>query len=1006
MSLPLTDRPRTLADILEDISSNQVDDFLGSLWPPVSLSNFSKNKTLYGFQEKALENAVKALYLFYEKCKGDKEVMFERYLENQISLDNIKQNSYLNEYTEYFPTGKNSNKISSQYFCNRMSFWMATGSGKTLIIVKLIEILHGLMMAKDRLPQRDILFLSHRNDLIQQLKSLVREFNEFSKVKINLVYLKEFDTRKKENRSIFKDEITVFYYRSDLISDTRKENITDFRDYDNNGNWFILLDEAHRGSQNDISKRQAYYSILSRNGFLFNFSATFTETNDNATCAFNFNLERFVHAGYGKQIYVSDQDVKGFDKKEDDFKEIHKQKIVLKTLILHTYICEKIEKIKATSDLLYHRPLLMSLVNSVNRSSKDMEKDGKVKEPDLKLLFTELQKIANNEIRDGLFDKAREELMQELSSSKYFFADKVIPINSKSLSKISYKKVLQLVFNAKTHGKIEVKRIPNNKQELIFQLSTTNKPFALIRIGDIAEWINKILDKDMEKGTTHDNTSEFSQINSEDSSINILMGSRTFYEGWDSNRPNIVLFVNIGTTSEAKKFVMQSIGRGVRIEPIQNRKSRLVNLMNGGEVSDDVYSKVKLNIHAPETLFIFGTNADNINKIIGYMRENDYSGTRYEEIGDIFVPLINKSIDKDDLLIPTFKLSNNLMINSGNIVRYSISPEDLALTETLLSNLNDKLVIMKYSSHDEGIYPEVVAATRKTFKDEKSKDKHYDTSSEIETLGNPTITLGRIIKYFGAKEREHDKFVTLSNQISHHSKISFRGDKTLLGELKEKIKIMQDYPAKEEELEEAYEANIPKEEYDAKQNELKGAHKLNIKDVEIDIKYIGEHYYNPLLVSNEEKQDYLKHIIQVTSEVKFIQELERVGKEVLDEEFDWWIFSKLDETVDKVRVPYYNKDRSQFSNHHPDFIFWLKKGNNYSIFFVDPKGQVHTDYQHKADWHSNFFGTPGYEIEFTENDTKVKVYLRFFTHEGNRSSKEYKDYWIDNIKQIADIAKD
>ncbi len=55
----------------------------------------------------------------------------------------------------------------------------------------------------------------------------------------------------------------------------------------------------------------------------------------------------------------------------------------------------------------------------------------------------------------------------------------------------------------------------------------------------------------------------FRRLNDKDSSINILLGSRVFSEGWDSDRPNIVSFLNIGS-SNAKKYVMQTIGRGVR----------------------------------------------------------------------------------------------------------------------------------------------------------------------------------------------------------------------------------------------------------------------------------------------------------------------------------------------------------------------------------------------------------------------------------------------------------
>jgi len=220
-------------------------------------------------------------------------------------------------------------KIPFARFINRMSFWMATGSGKTLIIVKLIELL-GHLISEKEIPKNDILFLAHRDDLLQQFKNHIDEFNSFNfDTKINIKNLKDYENIKRENALPFaKNEITVFYYRSDLISDEQKEKIVNFKNYDNNGKWYVLLDEAHKGDRED-SKRQVLYSILSRNGFLFNFSATFTDPRDYATCAFNFNLSKFIEEGYGKHIYVSSSEVTAF-RDQDDFSKITKQKIVLK----------------------------------------------------------------------------------------------------------------------------------------------------------------------------------------------------------------------------------------------------------------------------------------------------------------------------------------------------------------------------------------------------------------------------------------------------------------------------------------------------------------------------------------------------------------------------------------------------------------------------------------------------------------------------------------------------
>jgi restriction endonuclease len=72
------------------------------------------------------------------------------------------------------------------------------------------------------------------------------------------------------------------------------------------------------------------------------------------------------------------------------------------------------------------------------------------------------------------------------------------------------------------------------------------------------------------------------------------MGSRSFYEGWDSNRPNLLLFVNIGVGSDAKKFVLQSVGRGIRIEPQKNMRKRLQNLFNAKLVTKELLKSLNI----------------------------------------------------------------------------------------------------------------------------------------------------------------------------------------------------------------------------------------------------------------------------------------------------------------------------------------------------------------------------------------------------------------------------
>ena len=123
------------------------------------MARFSKDKTLFDFQQDALKNALKALYLYFKEKNADKEALFEHFklngLEENFDYDLKKKKEektakYLLKYDKDYPA--KNNKISFAYFINRMSFWMATGSGKTLVIVKLIELL-GKLIAEKELPE-------------------------------------------------------------------------------------------------------------------------------------------------------------------------------------------------------------------------------------------------------------------------------------------------------------------------------------------------------------------------------------------------------------------------------------------------------------------------------------------------------------------------------------------------------------------------------------------------------------------------------------------------------------------------------------------------------------------------------------------------------------------------------------------------------------------------------------------------------------------------------------
>ncbi|MCS7184289.1 MAG: restriction endonuclease subunit R, partial [Patescibacteria group bacterium] len=444
---------------------------------------------------------------------------------------------------------------------------------------------------------------------------------------------------------------------------------------------------------------------------------------------------------------------------KSDFSEIEKQKIVLKALILLTYLRIVANRIKEKDRNLYHLPLLITLVNSVN-----------VDDADLKLFFKELAKIAENEVDEEIFNQSKEELIELLfkNDNLIFPNGDRLKIDEDLIINISYMDVLEMVYNSKSTGNIEVLTIPKSKQEIIFRIKKSDRPFALIKIGDISNWF-KGLSNNYEIFESFDNESIFRQINRDDSDINILMGSRAFYEGWDSNRPNIILYINIGVSSQAKKFILQSVGRGVRIEPIKNERKRLENLFKANKVDKENYEKIKDLVSPIETLYIFGTKPEFLTETINSLRE--ISKTEGEIIGKYFE--INESIENYPLLVPVYKLAENTLAekldNSDNssIKKYYINEKDLSLIKDYFNYIqDDRILIVNYD-----IQPKILNFIKNSF----NRIDNYYSLNKKGNINRFDLLLTSIVNHFSIIPQEFEKFekVERGKFIVHFEKIKF-----------------------------------------------------------------------------------------------------------------------------------------------------------------------------------------------------------------------------------------
>jgi type III restriction enzyme len=170
----------------------------------------------------------------------------------------------------------------------------------------------------------------------------------------------------------------------------------------------------------------------------------------------------------------------------------------------------------------------------------------------------------------------------------------------------------------------------------------------------------------------------------------------------------------------------------------------------------------------------------------------------------------------------------------------------------------------------------------------------------------------------------------------------------------------------------------------------------------LEIRRIANHYYIPVLLSENERIDYIRSVIHVESEVHFLRSLDEYlrKKDHRFKNFDWWLFSRVDETTDEINIPYYYPIENRIANFKPDFIFWLKKENRYQIVFIDPKGTGRTEYEHKIDGYRALFEENGTPKMFIYQGVEVTVYVYLFTPDRQFLADGYRKYWFDNIEQV------
>ncbi|MCQ2676465.1 DEAD/DEAH box helicase family protein [Helicobacter pylori] len=926
----------------EELNINEINEPLEML----DFKSFDNNKELLDYQQQALINAFRMLVAYFRDFKENKKEFYAFYQKHYSFANCDFAKKKLNHLLKSHFKVEN-HCVRFENFINRLAFYMATGSGKTIVIIKLVELL-SVAIRMGLIPKKNIMFFSANEHLIQQFKKEIEKYNrnkDYSK-QIDFKDLKSVTNKDfyRAPKDSFIEKIALFYYRADLMSDEGKENLLDYKDCWDNGENYVILDEAHKGNKSE-SKRQAIFSLLSLRGFLFNFSATFTEESDLITAVYNLSVGEWVKLGYGKESVLLKKNNLNAFKELKDLNDREKEIALLKALLLLGI--QKRYKVEG----YFYDPLMLVFTHSVNVENSDAE-----------IFFKTLARVIEND--DGSdFLKAKEDLLEELKKPEFLFSDdkdKGYKVNvfKESLKGMDFKGLKEEVFYA-NNGHIEVIINPKNNQEIAFKLNTSDKVFCLIRIGDITEWICEKLKsvKVVSKNLSFKEESYFSQIDK--SSINILVGSRTFDTGWDSTRPSVILFLNIGLDDDAKKLVKQSFGRGVRIESVKNQRQRLAYL----DIDEAIKKDLKPHAAMLETLFVIATKSESVKAILDLKEESSDPSWCEVELEEtpiehaLFVPCYQeKSIKATDLESGSFKMSEK---NFKDLKEY-------------FHLMSEKHFILKHEIYNPKDY-ELLKDLIQTKRFEIELNWHYkDLDYMISEIKG---------KLYPNQKVPKDEFNALDNEkIVHFKRIKVRADKK--EKLIQTIQEVKEYAPLDKET---LRMKIAQGEIDI-DNIDKHKQDRTFKVDEAELLKLKEHYYTPLIKAKN--CDWLKHVVKVESESDFLEELLKIT-ETLQENYDFWAFSKIDEHLDNLFIPYFNSATER--RFFPDFIFWLEKGGMQIICFIDPKGTEHTSSLRKAYWYKKLFKD---KIFNPKNDPnlKIKVVLKFY---GDKDKVvEGRDLWI------------
>ncbi|MEX2523719.1 MAG: DEAD/DEAH box helicase family protein [Gammaproteobacteria bacterium] len=522
---------------------------------------------------------------------------------------------------------------------NKLAFWNATGSGKTLIM------------------HANIMQYQHYLDLHGRRRDLNRIILLTPNEGLSLQHLEEFRAAGIEAELFDKDGRGLFAGHSVEIIDIHKlrdemgDKTIAVDAFENNN--LVLVDEGHRGaSGGEEGKWMDRRSQLCEKGFSFEYSATFGQavkgspqlTAQYARCIlFDYSYKYFYGDGYGKDYQILNLD----SQTQDNYLENY---LVACLLAFYQQLRLYADEETALRPFHIEKPLWIFVGGRVTASLSTKDASDIVEI----LLF--LSRFVSD--KAAYMDHIRRILNDGLTDAhgRNLFAGRFAWLNKQGVTpERVYEDVLNTVFNAAAAAALHVENIKGVTGEIALRLGDYDA-FGVINVGDDKKLCDLCEDQGLLTGESDFKDSLFNSINREDSAIKLLIGSRKFTEGWNSWRVSTMGLMNIGSTEGSQ--IIQLFGRGVRLKGYNE------SLKRSGRTHLPEEVERPRDMSLLETLNIFGIRANYMAQFREFLEEEGLPPN--DEREEFLLPVIKNLGGQKLKTIRLKKKINGISTESGD----------------------------------------------------------------------------------------------------------------------------------------------------------------------------------------------------------------------------------------------------------------------------------------------------------------------------------------------------